>query len=53
MYPSPVIRTPNDDYSIPVIDAEFDRFELSHELDASLREVEAAAFYHDGFDPEG
>lgn len=37
---------------IPVIDEEFDRFELSHDLEVNRREAEATAFYHDTLDPE-
>lgn len=33
-------------YTLPVVDEEFDDFEVIEELAASLRESESANFYH-------
>ena len=38
--------------NIPLIDGEFDSFELNYDLEAHLREAETATFYHDTFDSE-
>jgi len=35
-----------------VIDTEFDRFELNTEFEETLRDVEAANFYHNALDSE-
>lgn len=48
----PVIREPGEYPNLPVIDREFDRFELNYDLEAKLREAETTAFYHDTLDPE-
>ena len=39
-------------HNIPVIDGEFDHFELNDDLETNLREAETATFYHDAFDLE-
>ena len=49
MRTQPVISEPIF-HNIPVIDNEFDSFELNHDMMESLREVEVATFYHDAFD---
>jgi hypothetical protein len=36
----------------PLIDTDFDRFELNTELEETLREAETANFYHDALDSE-
>lgn len=38
---------PGFGHHFPMIDSEFDRFELNTELEETLREAEAANFYHD------
>lgn len=38
--------------AIPMIDGEFDRFELNNELEMQLREAETANFYHDALNAE-
>lgn len=38
---------PSYGHHFPLIDTEFDRFELNDELEQTLREAEAANFYHD------
>ena len=35
----------------PVIDGEFDSFDLNYELESDLRETETANFYHGAVDP--
>lgn len=37
---------PSFGHHFPLIDTEFDRFELNNELEETLREAEAANFYH-------
>ena len=37
---------------IPVIDGDFDVFEVNHDLEEQLRESEYATFYHDARDSE-
>ena len=41
------ITAPSFGNHFPLIDAEFDRFELNTELEETLREAEPANFYHD------
>ena len=36
--------------NVPLIDGEFDSFELNSELELQLREVETANFFHDALD---
>jgi hypothetical protein len=43
---------PGFGHHFPLIDTEFDRFELNMELEETLREAEAANFYHDSLDSE-
>ncbi|MEQ1706288.1 MAG: hypothetical protein ABL867_10010 [Rickettsiales bacterium] len=38
--------------NIPMIDGDFDRFELNHDLEMQLRESETANFYHDALNEE-
>lgn len=38
--------------TIPMIDGEFDRFNLNTDFEMSLREAETANFYHDAFNEE-
>jgi hypothetical protein len=48
----PMDSLQGNDYCFPLIDTEFDRFELNAELEETLREAEAANFYHDALDNE-
>ena len=43
-----VIYTGNN----PIIDGDFDRFEMNGDFEESLREAEVATFYHDALDLE-
>lgn len=52
MYPPLIISEPAYLDNIPVIDKEFDRFEVNSDLEIQLREAETANFYHDAIDPE-
>ncbi len=36
----------------PVVDVEFDRFEMNDDLEIELREAEIANFYHDALNEE-
>lgn len=38
--------------NIPMLDGDFDRFEMNGDFEESLREVEVATFYHDALDLE-
>ena len=38
--------------NIPMIDGEFDRFELNSDLSGSLHNADSATFYHDDCNPE-
>lgn len=44
--------TPAYNYTIPIIDSEFDLFELNYDCESNLRDAETATFYHDAYDPE-
>lgn len=37
---------------IPMVDAEFDRFEINNDFEMVLREAETANFYHDALNEE-
>ncbi|MDE3016489.1 MAG: hypothetical protein KGI29_06170 [Pseudomonadota bacterium] len=52
MYSQHVITTPAYFANIPMIDGEFDRFELNNDLEMLLRDTETATFYHDALSPE-
>ena len=52
MYTQPTTHQPIIFSTIPVIDAEFDRFDVREDLENSLREMEFANFYHGAFDTE-
>ena len=39
-------------WNIPMIDREFDRFELNNDLSGSLHEAQTATFYHGALDLE-
>jgi hypothetical protein len=52
MYHQFIISEPSHSENIPMIDGEFDLFELNNDLEIQLREAETANFYHDAFDPE-
>ena len=52
MYLQSIINDPSYFSNIPVIDADFDRFELKSDFEMTLREAEVANFYHDALDPE-
>ena len=43
---------PSLGHLFPLIDDEFDRFELTTELEETLRESETANFYHDSLNSE-
>jgi hypothetical protein len=43
---------PTQSYNIPVIDWEFDQFELSRDFADGLREADTANFYHDALNQE-
>jgi hypothetical protein len=42
----------NYNENVPIIDGEFDRFEINNDLEMQLREAETANFYHDAFNEE-
>jgi hypothetical protein len=48
----PAISAPTYFESIPMIDGEFDFFELNNDLEMQLRDAETANFYHDTLNPE-
>ena len=50
MYQQSVAIKPSYFENIPLIDGEFDEFEMNNELELQLRETEAANFYHDALD---
>jgi hypothetical protein len=52
MYTPHMIREPNYSGNIPMIDGEFDRFEMNSDLEMQLREAETANFYHDALNEE-
>jgi len=52
MYTQPDIHEPSHFSNIPMIDEEFDRFELTADLETHLREAETANFYNDTLDPQ-
>lgn len=43
---------PSYGHHFPLIDTEFDRFELNTELEETLREAETANFYHNSLASE-
>lgn len=47
-----MITEPVYHQNIPMIDREFDLFELNNDLEAHLREAETANFYHNALDLE-
>jgi hypothetical protein len=52
MYQHPVITAPTYCEPIPMIDGEFDRFELRDDCAARLREAATVNFYHDDLNDE-
>lgn len=46
-----VVNSINYEYS-PMVDAEFDKFEVNDDLVYNLRDAETATFYHDTCNPE-
>jgi hypothetical protein len=52
MYTQHTIGEPNYCENIPMIDGEFDRFEMNSDLEMQLREAETANFYHDALNEE-
>lgn len=46
------IRKPIYFDAIPIIDGEFDRFEINNDFEMVLREAETANFYHDALNEE-
>jgi hypothetical protein len=49
MYPYPM-NAPSYQQRTPMIDEAFDRFEFNREMEESLRETEAANFYHNALE---
>jgi hypothetical protein len=52
MYAQHMIPATNYFEAIPMIDGEFDRFEMNHDFEMELREAEPANFYHDALNEE-
>lgn len=52
MYAQHIIRDPIYFEAIPMIDGEFDRFEVNNDFEMVLREAETANFYHDALNDE-
>ena len=52
MYAQPIIYEQSYSGNIPMIDGEFDRFEMNYDLEMQLRDAESATFYHDTCYPE-
>lgn len=52
MYAQHIIRDPIYFEAIPMIEREFDRFEINNELEMQLRHAETANFYHDALSEE-
>lgn len=52
MYAQHIIRDPIYFDPIPMIDGEFDRFEVNNDFEMVLREAETANFYHDALNDE-
>lgn len=52
MYAQSNISEPNLFINIPLIDGDFDSFEVNSDFEMQLREAETANFYHDSFNPE-
>ena len=52
MYQNHNMNTVIYSHSIPMLDMEFDRFELNSDLEESLREADTATFYHDALEFE-
>ncbi len=47
MYSQPNIGQPEHSKSTPMIDTDFDAFEMNSDFGDNLREADAATFYHD------
>jgi hypothetical protein len=53
MHTQPVfIHDPIHYQIVPVIDGDFDRFEMNHDFEMVLREAEPANFYHNALNEE-
>lgn len=53
MHAQPIfIRDPIYFEAIPMLDGEFDRFEINNELKMQLHHAETANFYHDAMSEE-
>jgi len=52
MYRKHMNNEQDQNKNIPIIDGDFDSFELNHDLECTLREADAATFYHDAPDLE-
>jgi hypothetical protein len=52
MHVQHTIREPICFEAIPMMDAEFDHFEINSDLEMQLREAETANFYHDALNEE-
>lgn len=47
-----IIAAPLIHQNIPMIDREFDHFELNKDLEIDMRKTESATFYHDALNLE-
>ncbi len=52
MYVQHIISIPTNYENIPIIDGEFDRFEINSDFEMVLRDADTATFYHDSCNPE-
>jgi hypothetical protein len=52
MHTHPIFAPPAYIELFPIVDREFDRFELNNDLEMQLREAEPANFYHDALNEE-
>lgn len=52
MQPQQIIIIPTPSAHVPMIDGEFDLFELNSDFEMHLREAEIATFYHDSLNQE-
>ncbi|MFZ4125140.1 MAG: hypothetical protein ACOYJ2_03600 [Rickettsiales bacterium] len=48
----PIIEAPIYVETSPMVDAEFDRFEINNDFEMLLREAEPANFYHNALNEE-
>ena len=52
MHTRPIMALPTCFEPFPIVDEEFDSFEINNELEMQLREAEPANFYHDSLNNE-